>query len=107
MPTDILGSSSLGARLLLDLFSLIYLQLKCTFQLFNQALGGLETAREVAAWSESISSEKKRRLLRNLHTARGARVAFVDLSAHIGDSLYHRHRANADIIFPFYYVSPK
>ena len=73
--------------------------------MLNQAVGRLKTAREVAAGGESVSPEEKRRILRNFHAARGARVAFVDLSTDIGGSLYHRHRGNADIIFPFHCVS--
>ena len=73
--------------------------------MFNQAVGRLETAREVAAGGKSVPSEKQRRFLRHLHTARGAGVAFVDLSTDIGGSLYHTHRGNVDITFPFHYVS--
>ena len=51
--------------------------------MLNQAVGRLETAREVAAGGESVSPEKKRRILRNLHAAWGPGVAFVDLSTHI------------------------
>ena len=83
-------------------------QLKCTFQMFNQAVGRLETAREVATWGKSVSSKKKRGLLRHLHTARGARVACVDLSTHIGKSLYQPHCANVNIIFsPNFDISEK
>ena len=76
--------------------------------MLNQAVGRLKTAREVAAGGKSVSPEEKRRILRNLHASRRARVAFVDLSTHIGASLYHRwHRGNVDIIFPFHYVSQR
>ena len=75
--------------------------------MLNQAVGRLKTAREVAAGGESVSPEEKRRILRNLHAAWGAGVAFVDLSTHIGHSLFHRHRGNVDIIFPFHNVSQR
>ena len=77
--------------------------------MFNQAVGRLETAGEVATWGKCVPSKKKGGLLRHLHTARGARVACVHLSTHIGGSLYQPlHCANADIIFsPNFDISEK
>ena len=70
-----------------SVYCLLGTQLKCIFQMFDQTVGWGEAAWKVAAWAKRVASQKERRLLRHLHTTRGAKVVFVDLSLDIGKLL--------------------